>query len=39
MNVQEKLLKSFEKVKNLYDEEEFLADIIPCILLVEDQHE
>ena len=31
MNVQEKLLKSFEKVKDLYDEEEFLADIMPAL--------
>ena len=31
MNVKEKLIQSFEKVKDLYDEEELLADMLPAL--------
>lgn len=31
MNVQEKLMQSFQKVKNLYSEEDLLADLLPAL--------
>lgn len=31
MNVKEKLMQSFEKVKNLYGDEELLSDLLPAL--------